>query len=66
VNGKNLNSLIFFGLTTSSMYSCLANFLIFGDFFFLLKTIEFVSQKLKKNSQQCKISDQKEMAASYT
>jgi hypothetical protein len=47
------------------MYSYLAIFLMFGDFFFLLKSIEFVSQIFKKNSQQCKISDQKEMAASY-
>jgi hypothetical protein len=65
VNGKSLISLIFSWLTTSSMYSYLAIFLIFGDFFFLLKTIEFVSQLFFKNSQECKISDQKEMAASY-
>jgi hypothetical protein len=63
---KNLNSLIFFWLTTIlCIVSYLAIFLIFGGFIFLLKTIEFVSQKFKKNSQQCKISDQKEMAASY-
>jgi len=47
------------------MYNYLAIFLIFGDCFYLLKAIEFVSQKFKKNSKQCKISDQKEMAASF-